>query len=227
MKSSKDHMKIANKSIQENNWAAKATSKQKQPQHWVGATICAYSTHCNNSSQQGPTSARRTDILGSPFFDVFFGSDKTADDYLDRILYQLSLSLEEHNRPGRWVINSRPLPPPLPGTSSADTILRVTCLTVTSLRSCIRSIRLLHDLLPARTRFSLATWRNKSIDHTRVEKEGETLVNVPRPSRFRVESANAVKEGARTDLVSLEGQTLGGVQVGKIAKGSGNLELDA
>ncbi|KAL0917798.1 hypothetical protein M5K25_012889 [Dendrobium thyrsiflorum] len=34
----------------------------------------------------------RTDILGSPFFDVFFGNDETADDYLDRILYRLSLA---------------------------------------------------------------------------------------------------------------------------------------
>ncbi|KAL0913132.1 hypothetical protein M5K25_016566 [Dendrobium thyrsiflorum] len=40
----------------------------------------------------------RTDILGSPFFDVHFEFDET-DDYVDRILYQLSLSLEAHNRP--------------------------------------------------------------------------------------------------------------------------------
>ncbi|KAL0925659.1 hypothetical protein M5K25_004024 [Dendrobium thyrsiflorum] len=64
----------------------------------------------------------RTDILGSPFFDMFFGFDETADDYLDRILYQLSLSLEEHIRPRRWIINSRPPPPPLPATSPTDTI---------------------------------------------------------------------------------------------------------
>ncbi|KAL0906940.1 hypothetical protein M5K25_025476 [Dendrobium thyrsiflorum] len=72
----------------------------------------------------------RTNILGSPFFDVFFGIDETADDYLDRILYQLSLSLEEHIRPGRWIINGQPPSPPLPATSPADTILRVTCLTM-------------------------------------------------------------------------------------------------
>ncbi|KAL0922106.1 hypothetical protein M5K25_006068 [Dendrobium thyrsiflorum] len=68
----------------------------------------------------------RTDILGSPFFDVFFGFDETAADYIDRILYQLSLSLEERIRPGRWVINRQPPPP---ATSPTDTILRATCLT--------------------------------------------------------------------------------------------------
>ncbi|KAL0918187.1 hypothetical protein M5K25_010181 [Dendrobium thyrsiflorum] len=68
------------------------------------------------------------DILGSPFFDVYFGFDETVDDYVDRILYQLSLSLEEHIRPGRWIINRRPPPPPSPATSSADKVLRATCL---------------------------------------------------------------------------------------------------
>ncbi|KAL0909278.1 hypothetical protein M5K25_020130 [Dendrobium thyrsiflorum] len=71
----------------------------------------------------------RTDILSSPFFDVFFGSDETAADYFDRILYQLSCSLEEHIRPGRWIINGRPLPPhfrrPLRRTRSyASLVLR-------------------------------------------------------------------------------------------------------
>ncbi|KAL0927993.1 hypothetical protein M5K25_002223 [Dendrobium thyrsiflorum] len=66
----------------------------------------------------------RTDVLNSPFFDVFFGSDETADDYLDRILYRLSLSLEEHIRPGRWILNGQSPPPPLPATSPVDTILR-------------------------------------------------------------------------------------------------------
>ncbi|KAL0905429.1 hypothetical protein M5K25_023849 [Dendrobium thyrsiflorum] len=76
----------------------------------------------------------RTDILNSPFFDVFFGVDKIVDDYLDRILYQLSLSLEQHIKPGHWFIRSRPPPPPpIPAPSPADTILHATCLTVASL----------------------------------------------------------------------------------------------
>ncbi|KAL0919295.1 hypothetical protein M5K25_011381 [Dendrobium thyrsiflorum] len=56
----------------------------------------------------------RTDILGSPFFDVHFGTDETVDDYLDRILCQLSLSIEEHISSGRWyVVNHSPTPPNL------------------------------------------------------------------------------------------------------------------
>ncbi|KAL0903630.1 hypothetical protein M5K25_012185 [Dendrobium thyrsiflorum] len=75
----------------------------------------------------------RTDVLNSPFFNVFFGSDETADDYLDRILYQLSLSLEEHIRPGRWILTGQPLPPPPPTTSPAARIFGITCLLVASL----------------------------------------------------------------------------------------------
>ncbi|KAL0906506.1 hypothetical protein M5K25_025004 [Dendrobium thyrsiflorum] len=30
----------------------------------------------------------RVDILGSPFFDIEFGNDRTADEYVDRIIYQ-------------------------------------------------------------------------------------------------------------------------------------------
>ncbi|KAL0905004.1 hypothetical protein M5K25_027174 [Dendrobium thyrsiflorum] len=55
----------------------------------------------------------RIDILNSPFFDVFFSQDDvTADDYLDRILYRLTLSVEEHIRPSQWlIVTCRPPPP--------------------------------------------------------------------------------------------------------------------
>ncbi|KAL0914625.1 hypothetical protein M5K25_014988 [Dendrobium thyrsiflorum] len=62
----------------------------------------------------------RTDILRSPFFDVFFSHDETANDYIDRILYQLSLSIEEHIRPGRWIIVGHP-PLPHPPTTIPPT----------------------------------------------------------------------------------------------------------
>ncbi|KAL0916446.1 hypothetical protein M5K25_013960 [Dendrobium thyrsiflorum] len=56
----------------------------------------------------------RTDILGSPFFDVHFGTDETVDGYIDRILYQLFLSIEEHISPRHWyVINRLPTSPTL------------------------------------------------------------------------------------------------------------------
>ncbi|KAL0926217.1 hypothetical protein M5K25_002429 [Dendrobium thyrsiflorum] len=55
----------------------------------------------------------RTDVLRSPFFYVHFSQDDvTADNYHDRILYQLTLSIEEHIRPSQWVIiGRRPTPP--------------------------------------------------------------------------------------------------------------------
>ncbi|KAL0920435.1 hypothetical protein M5K25_009572 [Dendrobium thyrsiflorum] len=72
----------------------------------------------------------RTDILASPFFDVHFGNDETTDDYVDRILYQLTLSLEEHIPPGRWYIVNNPSNSPNSTTSPATTILRAACLLV-------------------------------------------------------------------------------------------------
>ncbi|KAL0923531.1 hypothetical protein M5K25_007591 [Dendrobium thyrsiflorum] len=83
----------------------------------------------------------RTDILASHFFGIHFGFDETVDDYVDRILYQLTLSLEAHIQPRRWIIDSRPPPPPPPASSPADTILRATCLTVASLGLLLTFLR--------------------------------------------------------------------------------------
>ncbi|KAL0913856.1 hypothetical protein M5K25_017348 [Dendrobium thyrsiflorum] len=50
----------------------------------------------------------RVDILNSPFFDVSFGNDRTADEYVDRVIYQLTLVLEDHLPRGPWyIIESR------------------------------------------------------------------------------------------------------------------------
>ncbi|KAL0919269.1 hypothetical protein M5K25_011354 [Dendrobium thyrsiflorum] len=72
----------------------------------------------------------RTDVLNSPFFDVFFGADDTAGEYLDRILYRLSLALEEHITPGHWIIAGHPPPPPAPANFPFPKILRTTALGV-------------------------------------------------------------------------------------------------
>ncbi|KAL0919307.1 hypothetical protein M5K25_011393 [Dendrobium thyrsiflorum] len=72
----------------------------------------------------------RTDILNSPFFDVAFGADPTADEYLDRILYRLTLALEEHIVPGRWVIVGRSPPPPPPAILPTLRISRASVLVV-------------------------------------------------------------------------------------------------
>ncbi|KAL0918242.1 hypothetical protein M5K25_010240 [Dendrobium thyrsiflorum] len=54
----------------------------------------------------------RVDILQSPFFDVTFGSDRTADEYVDRIIYQLTLAIEDRIPQGRWYLIGHPSTPP-------------------------------------------------------------------------------------------------------------------
>ncbi|KAL0912121.1 hypothetical protein M5K25_018072 [Dendrobium thyrsiflorum] len=75
----------------------------------------------------------RVDILCSPFFDVTFGNDRTADEYVDRIIYQLALVIEDQIPPGRWYIVNTPPTSPDSTTSPAAIALRVTCLLVASL----------------------------------------------------------------------------------------------
>ncbi|KAL0916226.1 hypothetical protein M5K25_013719 [Dendrobium thyrsiflorum] len=79
----------------------------------------------------------RTNILRSPFFDVHFGADKMADDYVDRILYQLTLTIEQHNLPGRWYIVNRPSTSTdlatSPTTSTRGVLLSVALLIVACL----------------------------------------------------------------------------------------------
>ncbi|PKU80157.1 hypothetical protein MA16_Dca021332 [Dendrobium catenatum] len=62
----------------------------------------------------------RTDILGSPYFDVFFGNDETVEGYINRILYQLTLAIEEHLPPSRWIIVGHP-PPSSPSATAPST----------------------------------------------------------------------------------------------------------
>ncbi|KAL0916335.1 hypothetical protein M5K25_013838 [Dendrobium thyrsiflorum] len=76
----------------------------------------------------------RTDILHSPFFDVqFIEDDVTVEEYIDRILYQLTLAIEEHIPAGHWKIMSRPTNPPSPTPSTRNSALKATCLLVASL----------------------------------------------------------------------------------------------
>ncbi|KAL0903770.1 hypothetical protein M5K25_028173 [Dendrobium thyrsiflorum] len=82
----------------------------------------------------------RTDILNSPFFDVSFGADPTADEYLDRILYRLTLALEEHIIPGDWIIIGHPPPPPHPAIFPTLRILRVSVLVVRVVRNLRQAV---------------------------------------------------------------------------------------
>ncbi|KAL0906704.1 hypothetical protein M5K25_025219 [Dendrobium thyrsiflorum] len=72
----------------------------------------------------------RVDILQSPFFDVTFGSDRTVDEYVDRIIYQLTLAIEDRIPQGRWYLIGRPSTPPNlapnPATTTRGILLSTT-----------------------------------------------------------------------------------------------------
>ncbi|KAL0919008.1 hypothetical protein M5K25_011072 [Dendrobium thyrsiflorum] len=64
----------------------------------------------------------RVDILNSPFFDVAFGNDRNADEYVDRIIYQLTLAIEDQLPQGHWCIIDRPsISPSLAPNPAAST----------------------------------------------------------------------------------------------------------
>ncbi|KAL0923290.1 hypothetical protein M5K25_007341 [Dendrobium thyrsiflorum] len=76
----------------------------------------------------------RVDILQSPFFDVTFGNDRTADEYIDRIIYQLTLAIEDQIPQGRWYIISRPSTSPdldpTPATTTRGILLPTIALLI-------------------------------------------------------------------------------------------------
>ncbi|KAL0921799.1 hypothetical protein M5K25_008908 [Dendrobium thyrsiflorum] len=75
----------------------------------------------------------RVNILNSPFFDVSFGNDPTAEDYVERITYQLTLAIEEQIPTGRWCLVSRRPTSPASTSSPATLAQGVLLLLVASL----------------------------------------------------------------------------------------------
>ncbi|KAL0917234.1 hypothetical protein M5K25_012283 [Dendrobium thyrsiflorum] len=75
----------------------------------------------------------RVDVLHSPFFDVAFENDTTADEYVERILYQLTLAIEDQLPASRWCLVSRRPSPPNPATSPATSTRGIPLLLVASL----------------------------------------------------------------------------------------------
>ncbi|KAH0466458.1 hypothetical protein IEQ34_003696 [Dendrobium chrysotoxum] len=59
--------------------------------------------------------------------------DDSVEDYVDRILFQLTETIDEQKSMEPWFIASRPPSSTSPATSPADKALRVTCLVVASL----------------------------------------------------------------------------------------------
>ncbi|KAL0927221.1 hypothetical protein M5K25_001383 [Dendrobium thyrsiflorum] len=77
----------------------------------------------------------RVDLLRSPFFDVNLAVDDTVDNYVDRILFTLVPSVEEHLPSGNWRIIGRPPTSSLPATSPTNNTVGISCLLVASLRN--------------------------------------------------------------------------------------------
>ncbi|KAL0928574.1 hypothetical protein M5K25_000471 [Dendrobium thyrsiflorum] len=75
----------------------------------------------------------RVDVLHSPFFDVAFGNDTTADEYMERIRYQLTLAIEDQLPASRWCLVSRRPSSPNPATSPATSTRGIPLLLVASL----------------------------------------------------------------------------------------------
>ncbi|KAL0913438.1 hypothetical protein M5K25_016900 [Dendrobium thyrsiflorum] len=75
----------------------------------------------------------KVDILNSPFFDVSSGHDPTAEDYVERILYQLTLAIEDQIPTGRWCLVSRRPSSPNLATSPATSIRGFLLILVASL----------------------------------------------------------------------------------------------
>ncbi|KAL0905351.1 hypothetical protein M5K25_023763 [Dendrobium thyrsiflorum] len=75
----------------------------------------------------------RVDVLHSPFFDVAFGNDTTADEYVERILYQLTLAIEDQFPARRWCLVSCRPSSPNPATSPATSTRGIPLLLVASL----------------------------------------------------------------------------------------------
>ncbi|KAL0914158.1 hypothetical protein M5K25_017667 [Dendrobium thyrsiflorum] len=76
---------------------------------------------------------RRVDILHSPFFDVSFGHDPTADESVERIIYQLTLAIEDQIPAGRWYLVSRRPTSPNSATSPATSTQGLLFFLVASL----------------------------------------------------------------------------------------------
>ncbi|KAL0910863.1 hypothetical protein M5K25_018959 [Dendrobium thyrsiflorum] len=75
----------------------------------------------------------RVDVLHSSFFDVAFGNDATANEYVEMILYQLTLAIEDQLPMSRWCLVSRRPSPPNPATSPVTSSRGIPLLLVASL----------------------------------------------------------------------------------------------
>ncbi|KAL0918163.1 hypothetical protein M5K25_010156 [Dendrobium thyrsiflorum] len=72
------------------------------------------------------------DILQSPFFDPNPEVDDTVDEYIDRIIFTLAPSIEEHLPSGQWKITGRSHAPSPPANFPWTHALGVLSLLVAS-----------------------------------------------------------------------------------------------
>ncbi|KAL0927408.1 hypothetical protein M5K25_001574 [Dendrobium thyrsiflorum] len=108
-----------------------ATSTRGIPLLLVASLLCMGDPNVDHDfyyDDQG-----RVDVLRSPFFDVAFENDTTADEYVERILYQLTLAIEDQLPASRWCLVSRRPSSPNPATSPATSTRGIPLLLVASL----------------------------------------------------------------------------------------------
>ncbi|KAL0915671.1 hypothetical protein M5K25_016106 [Dendrobium thyrsiflorum] len=70
----------------------------------------------------------QVDIIRSPFFDLNLEIDDTIDNYVDRILFTLTLAIEEHQVSGQWRIIGHPPTSAPPATFPLSNTTSVSCL---------------------------------------------------------------------------------------------------
>ncbi|KAH0467848.1 hypothetical protein IEQ34_002881 [Dendrobium chrysotoxum] len=72
-------------------------------------------------------------ILRSSFFDLDLEFDESVENYVNRILFQLSTAIDQRLSSNQWLIIHRPPTPSNPGNFQLTNILGALCLLVASL----------------------------------------------------------------------------------------------
>ncbi|KAL0912489.1 hypothetical protein M5K25_018462 [Dendrobium thyrsiflorum] len=135
----------------------------------------------------------RVDILRSPFFDVTFGNDRTADEYVDRIIYQLTLAIEDQIPQGRWYIISHPSTSPDLDPAPATTTTRGVLLPTNS--TYFMSLRSVTSGGSAEN----TLWNR----HSKIKAKDETFNQAPAPDSHTRWSDHPATLGSSTNWHTL------------------------
>ncbi|KAL0928367.1 hypothetical protein M5K25_000243 [Dendrobium thyrsiflorum] len=137
----------------------------------------------------------RTDVLKYSFFDVHFRNDDTTDKYIDRILYQVTLSIEEHIPPGRWYLVFHPPTSSDSATSPTTTTLGIACLLVALLSQLGTVTQQIRDTQGELTDFRRQT--RERLDN--IERFGHPVIFTPSRPHSPYGEDNRTKFGPPRD----------------------------